>query len=104
MARLLCCYAEDRSGKWEAVCLDLDIAVQGGSFEEVYADLHKAIGEYVDYVMALPEEERQQLLLRRAPFSLRFRFLWYAILISLFDRGRGGNNKERAEFMMPAVA
>ncbi len=29
MARLLRCYAEGRIGKWEAVSLNLDIAVQG---------------------------------------------------------------------------
>ena len=35
MARLLRCYAEGRIGKGEAVCLDLDIAVQGRSADVV---------------------------------------------------------------------
>ena len=34
-SKSLRCYAEGRDGSWEAICLDLDIAVQGGSFEGV---------------------------------------------------------------------
>ena len=95
----LTCYAEGRENRWEAVCLDFDIAVQASSFEEVYESLNTAIGEYVSYVMTLPEEEQKTFLYRRAPLSLRFKFLWYALRAVLLDRR--GNDKHRAEFMLP---
>ncbi|WP_256445687.1 hypothetical protein [Skermanella sp. TT6] len=43
MRRAFACIAEGRDGEWEAFCLDLDLAVAGTSFEEVYRDLNKAI-------------------------------------------------------------
>lgn len=95
----LTCYAEGREDKWEAVCLDFDIAVQASSFEEVYSSLNTAIGEYVSYVMTLPKEEQKAFLRRRAPLSLRFKFLWHALRATLFDRSNG--DKRRAEFMLP---
>lgn len=95
----LTCYAEGRANEWEAVCLDFDIAVQAPSFEEVYSSLNTAIDEYVSYVMTLPKEERKAFLHRRAPLSLRFKFLWHALRATFFGRSTGG--KERAEFMLP---
>src|SRR6185503_2729656 len=35
MRRLLC-FAQGTDGDWDAACADLDIAVQGGAYEEVY--------------------------------------------------------------------
>ena len=46
--RSLRCYAEGRDGDWEAICLDLDIAVQGSSFEEVFRSLQEAISLYLE--------------------------------------------------------
>ncbi len=36
MRKVLRCYAEGRNGEWEAICLDLDIAVQEKSFEDAF--------------------------------------------------------------------
>jgi predicted RNase H-like HicB family nuclease len=52
-SRSLHCYAEGRNGDWEAICLDLDIAVQGGSFEEVFGSLREAISLYLESVADL---------------------------------------------------
>lgn len=90
------CYAEGQPGKWEAVCLDFDLAVQGGSFEEVYGSLSRSIDLYVEYVSTLPRKERAAFLARRAPLSLRLRFLWYAFRDLLSYGGAGG--KQRAEY------
>lgn len=54
----------------KAICLDLDIAVQGSSFEEVFASLRDAIALYLETVADLPPEERHSLLHRRAPFPM----------------------------------
>ena len=35
MMKRLLCFAEGKEGDWEGICVDLDIAVQGASFNEV---------------------------------------------------------------------
>lgn len=101
--RLLRCYSEGRGDCWEAVCLDLDIAVQGRSFQETYDGLNEAIADYLEYVLTLPEPDRSRLLSRRAPLSMRLRFLWYALLIS-FAGSKPGHIKERGEFLVACPA
>ena len=71
--RTLFCYAEGRGSCWEAFCVDLDIAVQGQSFNEVYQLLNEAIEEYVEYVLNLPEHEQKRFLRRRMPFFERLK-------------------------------
>ena len=94
------CYAEGVNGKWEAFCLDFDLAVQGESFEEVYHALHENMVAYGRYISELPEDERQAFLNRKAPLSLRLRFLWYVLKDIL---GREASRKQRAEFMAPCM-
>ena len=72
--RLLYCYASGRAGAWEAICIDLDIAVQGKSFEEVSALLQEAIVLYLETVSDLPESERAAFLSRPVPFWTRLGF------------------------------
>jgi len=67
----LFCVARGHQGEWEAFCLDLDLAVQGRSFDEVKDRLERAVAGYVDCALAEPEPARSQLLRRRAPFSVR---------------------------------
>ncbi len=69
MARTLRCYAEGRDAAWEAICLDLDIAVQGVSSTEVLDSLNEAISLYMETVSELPEDERASLLDRPAPWQ-----------------------------------
>ena len=69
--RLLYCYASGRDGAWEAICLDLDIDVQGSSFEEASTLLQEAIAVYLQTVSELPEAERAALLSRPVPFWTR---------------------------------
>ena len=60
--RNLLCYASGHGHDWEAICLDLDIAVQGQSFDEVFNDLNEAIALYLESVRELPEAERARLM------------------------------------------
>jgi predicted RNase H-like HicB family nuclease len=80
---VLHCYAAGRPGSWEAICLDLDLAVQGESYEEVADSLAKAIRLHLEAVLRLPEEERAQLLHRPVPFSTRLRFALEAFVTGL---------------------
>lgn len=87
--RVLRCWAVGKDGEWEAICLDLDIAVQGESFEEVSAALEKAIRMHVETVMTLPKEERPALLDRPVPLGPRLRFALDAFRFALRRRSGG---------------
>jgi hypothetical protein len=99
--RTLHCYAEGRDGEWEAVCLDLDIAVQGRSFEDVFASMQQAIALYLETVADLELEARRSLLHRSAPLSVRLKFLGHAVR-ELFSDHDGHN--QRHQFTMPLAA
>lgn len=74
------CMAEGRADSWLAVCVDLDIAVQGKSFSEVRESLAKAVDMYLDRVAELPSDEQQQLIDRRSPWYVRAKFELYRVL------------------------
>jgi len=92
-------YAEGRGDRWEAICLDLDVAVQGESFEEVYNSILDAVPAYIESLSDLPEADQARLLDRRSPLSLRFRFVWLAVL-ALFRSKNSNSLDGRHEFMM----
>jgi hypothetical protein len=71
-ARNLLCSAEGMGNQWQALCLDFDIAVQGGSFAEVQLSLGDAINDYVEAAEQEDEPARAALLNRRTPVWLRF--------------------------------
>ena len=102
MHRLLRCYAERHQGRWEAFCLDFDIAVQGDSFEEVYRFLNEAVADYVARVGELPKSDQCRLLRRRMPLWSRLRFL-LALLYSA-SRSRGNVDDERHGYTLTCVA
>jgi hypothetical protein len=102
MSKVIRCYAEGRPGAWEAICLDLDIAVQGASFDEVFNTMNAAIKDYVESLEDLPETDRARLLNRKAPLRLRLKFLWL-VLRSTFSN-RSGDGSTRAEFTVPLGA
>lgn len=102
MDRSLLCFAKGRFGDWEAICLDLDIAVQGDSFEDVYASLNEAIELYVETVVELTEADQARLLDRPAPLGLRLRFLRFAIRALFHVKGR--DSSSRIEFSVPLAA
>jgi predicted RNase H-like HicB family nuclease len=83
------CYASGREGAWEAICLDLDIAVQGRSFEEVSALLEEAIVLYLETVSDLPEAERVSFISRPVPFWTRLGFAIQAFWSALRARPDG---------------
>ena len=99
--RTLHCYASGRDGDWEAICLDLDIAVQGNSFEEVLRSLTEAVSLYLESVGALPEQQRAHLLHRPAPISVRLKFLGYALRsLAWLDT----SDRYHHQFTMPLAA
>lgn len=99
--RILHCYASGRDGDWEAICLDLDVAVQGGSFDDVHRSLRDAVTLYLETVGTLPEEQRGHLLHRSAPLGVRLKFLGYSLrsLVQLDD-----GERYHHQFTMPLAA
>lgn len=90
MARNLICVAKGRDGLWEAICLDLDIAVAGPSLEAVQESLNEAIFSYIDDALQEQEPTRSQLLNRSVPFWSRVRWTWPFILAALFGKKKQG--------------
>jgi hypothetical protein len=72
--RMLWGYAHGRPGAWEAICVDLDIAVQGDSFDEVRSLLTEAVTTYVEDAMKEEPQDARRLLNRRAPFWSQVKF------------------------------
>jgi len=94
-AMTLRCYAWGREGDWEAICVDLDIAVQGESFDDVYRSLNVAVRDYIATTTEFSPEVRERLLGRRTPswlrFWIQFKF-WFKLLFrSLFGPDHEGN-------------
>ncbi len=87
--RALYCYVSGHEGAWEAICLELDIAVQGRSFEEFSSLLREAIALYLATVSELLEEERSAFLSGSVPFTTRLGFAIAAFLSALCARGNG---------------
>ena len=65
------CYAYGAGERWHGICTDLDIAVDGGSFDEVKASLETGIEMYLETVAELPAAEQPRMLKRRAPWHVR---------------------------------
>ena len=86
MQRELICIAKGRDGLWEAICLDIDIAVAGKSFDEVRDTLPVAIKSYFEDALREAEPTRSQLLNRRVPFWARLRWTYPFVLAVLFGR------------------
>jgi len=99
-SKTLRCYAEGSPDSgWEAICVDLDISVQGRTFDEVFAALNESIEVYMETVNELPHEDRKRLFNRSAPFFVRMRLLFAHIKYFLFSRN---SNKSRHDFVSPA--
>ena len=101
MERRLQCYAHGRAGDWEGLCVDLDIAVQGDSFDEVKRLLDEAVRTYVEDAAREEPEAQRRLLLRQAPFPVRLR-LAVSYLAHLLFAGAGREMKAGFDLPCPA--
>lgn len=91
---VLRCYAEGAPGHCSAICIDLDIAAQGDTLHEAKATLQEMINSYILTVTALPDAaERERLLSRRAPLSVRLKYFSGLFFALLFASG-GGPDRE----------
>lgn len=96
MHRSYMCVAKGRENDWEAICLDLDIAVQGESFDEVRATLLSALRTYIQDAEAEAPHVRDQLLNRRAPWHVRLKVGVMLFLSSIMDGRNDGDHQFEA--------
>lgn len=67
-------------GLWVAHCIDLSLAAQADTFEEVKEKLDEQVRDFVEYVNAQEDEAfREQLICRKAPFATRAHY-WFAVV------------------------
>jgi hypothetical protein len=92
MSKQFLCVARRQGDRWEALCLDLDIAVEGRSFDEVQNLLKEAVSTYIEDALAEAEPARSQLLARRAPFFVRFLWALRFFKIALSGRHLDGDS------------
>lgn len=87
---ILRCYGERKGDVWQAFCLDLNLAVQADSEEEVRRKLHEQILLYIDD--ALEGEDYQyadQLLSRKAPIGFWLKYYYYKMLCNFHTAKEG---------------
>ena len=65
------CYVHGRGGVWHAICVDLDIAVDGASRRIAEESLAAAIDMHLEWASELPREERARFMARRVPWRTR---------------------------------
>lgn len=102
----LLCIVHGHASEWEAICLDLDIAVTATSIAEAKRSLRAAVH---DYIMAANEESephRTALLSRRAPLSVRLGWGLRIACAALSGviLGAKSNDEETGQFVVPCRA
>ena len=90
------CYAYRRGQRWHAICVDLDVAVDGESSPAVVATLETCIDLHLERVAELPAEERRRLLSRRAPWRVRAPLAIY----TAFHRLKGAGERNTRSFLL----
>lgn len=100
------CIAEGGHGKWTALCLTFDIAVEGNSFTDVKESLDCAIKMYLEEVMSLPENDRSRLLKRSVPWYVIAGYALKFLLFMLFGKkcSEGRNDFHSFTESVPCIA
>ena len=88
MILTLQCYAYRDGDRWEAICVDFDIATFAPTLDEVKASLVTCIELFLEGVAEAPPEDRKLLLRRRSPWHLRAKLAALTWLSSLRNDAR----------------
>ena len=97
------CFARGRGERWEAICTDFDIAVEGRSLDDAKDRLEAAIRTYVADASAEAPETAARLLNRRAPWWVRLRLAASYALYAFRTRRPDGRDL-KAGFDLPCPA
>ena len=94
------CYVHGGGASWEAICVDLNVAVCGNLQREVRASLRKAIDLYLETVATLPAAEQDGFLSRRTPWHTRAKLA----ILTWFSALRSGRDRPQALVEIDALA
>ena len=83
------CYAFGVGQSWEALCVDLDIAVSGTSLNEVKSSLETSIELYLEEAAEAAPDHRRYLLSRRSPWSVQTKLAFLTWVSALRAGVRG---------------
>lgn len=102
----LICIVHGHGSDWEAICLDLDIAVSAGSIREAKETLRAAVRDYIVAAMQEDEPHRSSLLARRAPLSVRLGWAFKIACTAMVGAvmGANSNDEETGQFVVPCHA
>ncbi|MDE0123871.1 MAG: hypothetical protein OXN97_04755 [Bryobacterales bacterium] len=87
MNRSLRYYVDGGGNTWQGICVDLDIAVQGRSIEEVKDSIRVCVDMYLSAVADEPEEDQHRLHSRRSPWYVQAKLVCLAWLPFWSSRG-----------------
>lgn len=78
------CFAEKRGSQWQAFCIELNLAVQADSLEEVVKKLHAMIRSYIQLATEQNDPTHQRdMLYRPAPLSIQLRYWYVRTVVSM---------------------
>jgi hypothetical protein len=100
--RKLLCFAEGHGSSYEAICVDLDIAVEGRSLQEAVELLNRAIETYVEDAQKEDEATAHRLLSRRAPWHVRLGYKLRFATHLLTRRRTNGSEEASFDVACPA--
>ncbi len=67
----LTCYLVEREGRWEGLCMDYNLAVQGRSPNDARNKLSLAVRRHLSDLMDAPARDRGRPAAQRAPWRVR---------------------------------
>ncbi len=78
--RLLRCFIKQENNQWVAVCIDLNLAAQADTCNDAKLKLEGMINFYIQEALTVDIDYKEQLLSRKAPFSLILEY-YFAVLL-----------------------
>ncbi|HFD81038.1 MAG TPA: DUF1902 domain-containing protein [Gammaproteobacteria bacterium] len=85
------CYAEqNHDGSWFGICIDLNLAADGDSLEEVRRKLDDQVRDYIEEALGDDVAYIDDLIPRPAPLPFRIRYHYIRFLCWLDRMRKGG--------------
>ena len=104
MQKTLRCFARGSDGHFEAICIDLDIAIEARSLEEAKRTLNRSVQEYVKAAIQEEPAVARQLLTRRSPWHVRMSWICRFGIHMIFGRHDQEDRSLQAGYDLPCPA
>ena len=98
------CYLHGKGSEWEAICTDLDISVQGDSFEDAKSLLNEALVGFLEVLEGDSEADQRRFLKRKSPLWLRSLYYWRLVLFRLFDKQSSQKEYTHEDFSFTSLS